>query len=149
MSADDVVKVLNQLIEVAQDGREGFAEAAEVARDAGLKATFLVSSGDCAEAVRELQLAVQTLGHEPEDHGSVAGLVHRQRIRLRTRVDDNNLAVLDEVDRGEDHAEAAYARALRMGLPPEVKSIIERHSEGVRRNHQRIRELRQRYRLSA
>jgi uncharacterized protein (TIGR02284 family) len=149
MSADDVVGVLNNLIQVAQDGREGFAEAAEYAQDAGLKATFLVSSGDCAEAVRELQLAVQTLGSEPVERGSVAGAAHRGWIKLRTRLEDNNLAVLEEVERGEDHAEAVYARALKTRLPPEVKAIVERHRQGVLRNHDRIRDLRNQYRAAA
>ena len=143
MSADDVVLELNRLIGVAQDGRKGFAEAAEYAADAELKSLFLLCSAECAGAVQELQVAVQTLGREPAGQGSIAGAAHRGWVALKTRLEDSNVAVLEEVERGEEHAEIAYAQALdHLRLPPEVKGLVERQYQGVKKNHAAVKRLR-------
>jgi uncharacterized protein (TIGR02284 family) len=141
--------VLNSLIEVSLDGRKGFAEAAQYVQDAGLKAMFVLRSSECADAVHELQEVVQILGGEPSAQGSFAGAAHRRWVRLKAAVARNNVAVLEEVERGEDHARAVYGRAAALRFPPEVRRIVERQNEGVRENHDRVRSLRQRYRKAA
>ena len=146
MSADDVVNVLNQLIQVSMDGRKGFAEAAEYATDAGLKSQFILRSSECDQAARDLQLAVQKFGREPKEAGSIAGAAHRGWIKVRAAVQDNNVAVLEEVERGEDHAKSVYAHALNTRLPPEVKTLVERQYHGVLSNHDNVVRLRNRYR---
>jgi uncharacterized protein (TIGR02284 family) len=51
-------------------------------------------------------------------------------------------AVLAECERGEDAAKSAYQAALEEDLPPDVKAIVQRQYEGVKENHDRIRDLR-------
>ena len=149
MSSEDVIKVLNGLIHVAQDGREGFAEAAGQAIDTGLKSMFAQCSHECALAADELQLTVKTLGGEPARQGSVAGAAHRGWIKLKSAVAESNVAVLEEVERGEDHARSAYAKALKTQLPPAVRLLVERQSQGVHQIHQKVRYLRNQYRAAA
>lgn len=149
MSADDIVGVLNQLIQVSMDGRKGFAEAAEYATDASLKSQFVLRSSECDQAARDLGLAVQKFGREPTASGSVAGAAHRGWIKVRTTVQDNNIAVLEEVERGEDHAKTVYAQAVNTRLPPEVKTLVEQQYRGVLANHDRVVQLRNRYRPPA
>jgi uncharacterized protein (TIGR02284 family) len=50
--------------------------------------------------------------------------------------------VLAECERGEDVAKSAYEAALKEDLPPDVKAIVRRQYEGVKANHDRIRDLR-------
>ena len=50
--------------------------------------------------------------------------------------------MLAECERGEDVAKSAYEAALKEDLPPDVKAILRRHYEGVKANHDRIRDLR-------
>jgi uncharacterized protein (TIGR02284 family) len=54
----------------------------------------------------------------------------------------DELAILTECERGEDVAKAAYAKALKADLPPNVRSIVERQYQGVKQNHDRVRDLR-------
>lgn len=149
MSADDIVGLLNELIRTTQDERKGYAEAAELAQDPQLKTLFIIRSSECAQAVEHLQLVVQQLGREPEVEGSVAGTAHRGWIRLKTALKDNNAAVLEEVVRGEEHAEAVYARVLQARLPPEAKTLVQRQHRSVLRNCREVRELRRRFRSAA
>ncbi len=148
--ADNNVSVLNDLIEVSRDGEEGFRKAAEDAKNPELKTLFLSRAAEIGAAVRELQAQVAALGGKPEDHGSVAGALHRGWISLRTAVSDRtDLAILEETEKGEDVAKKKYAEALQQtDLSFDIRALIERQYQGVLRNHDLIRDLRNRYRAS-
>ncbi len=64
-------------------------------------------------------------------------------------MNDSNIAVLEEVERGEDHAKAAYKKALKADLPSATRSLVQKQYEGVVRNHDRIRDLRNAYKAKA
>jgi uncharacterized protein (TIGR02284 family) len=51
-------------------------------------------------------------------------------------------AVLAECERGEDAAKRAYEAALDEALPTDVEAIVRRQYQGVKENHDRIRDLR-------
>jgi uncharacterized protein (TIGR02284 family) len=146
---DDIAGLLNELIKTSQDGRKGFAEAAEYAQDADLKSLFILRSSECAQAVSELELAVENLGRLPAEHGSIAGAVHRGWIKAKVAVEDNNIAVLEELERGQDHAKAVYGRVMQSRLPPEIRTLVERQQIHLQRSHDEIRALRDRYRAAA
>lgn len=148
--ADNNVSVLNDLIEVSRDGEEGFRKAAEDAKNPELKTLFSSRATEIGAAVRELQGQVSALGGKAEDHGSVAGALHRGWISLRTAVTDrSDLAILEETEKGEDVAKKKYADALQeTDLSFDIRALIERQYQGVLRNHDLIRDLRNRYRAS-
>ncbi len=58
----------------------------------------------------------------------------------------NNLAILEECEKGEDYAKARYAEAMQLSLPGDLRLIIERQYQGVVANHDRVRDLRNHYR---
>jgi uncharacterized protein (TIGR02284 family) len=149
MKDQDAVKILNELIEVSEDGRKGFAEAANDAADANLKTLFEECSRQCDEAVSELQRGVGLLGGKPETSGSIAGGAHRGWLKVKAAMTDNNVAVLEEVERGQDHAKAVYTKAMNSELPASVSHIVQKQCEGALRNHDRIRDLRNAYRSAA
>ncbi len=146
---DDTVKILNGLIETSEDGQKGFQEAADKAKAPQLKQLFADRAQACNQSVRELQALVTSLGGKPEQSGSVAGAAHRGWVKVKVAVGDDNIAVLEEVERGEDHAKAHYGKALKAELPPQVRSVVERQYQGVLANHDRIRDLRNQYRAAA
>jgi uncharacterized protein (TIGR02284 family) len=147
---EKAIATLNELIEISRDGEKGFKAAAEKADDPGLKSLLQERARSCAGAAGELKSLVRSLGAEPADSGTVAGAVHRGWVKLRAVVGDNNIAVLEEVERGEDLAKDAYARALKnQDLPPDIRQTLDQQFQGVLRNHDRVRELRNQYRASS
>ncbi|MFC4275943.1 PA2169 family four-helix-bundle protein [Achromobacter aloeverae] len=144
--ADHVVKVLNELIETSKNGEKGFAKAAEDTKNTELKALFESRSRDCASGAAELQAIVRQLGGDPATGGSVAGAMHRGWTELKSTVTGrSDTAILEECERGEDHAKEKYTDALKGDLTPEVRAVVERQYQGVLRNHDQIRELRNRF----
>jgi uncharacterized protein (TIGR02284 family) len=138
-----VVDTLNGLIEISKDGEIGFRTAAAEVKRSDLKAIFHEAANRCAEGAAELQRKVRALGGEPEDSGSAIGALHRRWLDLKSAVTGkDDLAILEEVERGEDAAKAAYVAALRVELPPGIRAVVGRQYQGVKRNHNRVRDLR-------
>jgi uncharacterized protein (TIGR02284 family) len=51
-------------------------------------------------------------------------------------------AILNECERGEDVALKSYRKALEKDLPMDVRSVVERQLQGVQRNHDQVKALR-------
>ncbi len=146
MDKDDVVSTLNDLIETCKDGEQGYKTCAENVKDSELKVVFDAGARRCAEGAEELRIQVQRLGGDAETSGSVAGALHRGWANIKSAVTGkDNKAILNEVERGEDVAVKSYRDALNSDLPPDVRTIVERQFQGVQQNHDKVRDLRDRY----
>ena len=147
--SDNFTSILNELIETSKDGEKGFTTSAEDTKTPELKATFLARAKDCATAAAQLQQLVTGLGGKPEDGGSISGAMHRGWVNLKSAVADRtDLAILEECERGEDVAKARYRDAVAKTLPENIRSVVQRQYEGAMRNHDQIRDLRDRYRAN-
>ncbi len=150
MENSRVVEVLNDLIETCKDGEYGFRTCSERASSASLKQTFQQRAQECSSAAAELQGLVRQYGGTPEDSGTAAGAVHRGWVRVVDAVTgSDDQAILNECERGEDSALARYrAAAKETDLPADVRAVIARQQEGVQRNHDQVKALRDGYSAS-
>ena len=147
MDNDDTISALNNLIETSRDGEEGFRTSAEHARDAQLKSLFANRASSCAQAVQELQQVVQAQGGKPAESSSISGTLHRRWVDFKSAITgQDDVAILNEVERGEDVAVASYKKALAMDLPSDIRNLIERQYQGVLKNHDRVKQLRNQFR---
>lgn len=150
MTQDDIVDVLNDLIETCKDGEYGFQSSAEHVKSSELRNVFTARAAECQTAAAELQLLVSQFGGSPETGGSASGAVHRGWVAVRGTLSGyTDLAMLEECERGEDVAKARYQSALKEELPEMVRTIVERQYQGVLRNHEQVRNLRDRFRAAA
>ena len=142
-SAGEIRESISRLIEVCRDGQYGFEVAAKgVDADPILRAELLQYSGQRQEFVSELRDAMRSLGEEPEDHGSVAGALHRGWIILKQAIATNErAAILAECERGESAAAEAYRREMGSGLPTPIEGIVHTQFQAIARVHDRIQSL--------
>ena len=150
MSNDDVVDELNTLIETCKDGEYGFRTCAEHVKSTQLRQVFTSRADECRQGATELQAAVVRLGSKPDEHSSAPGTLHRGWVSLKGMLTgDSDQAALNECERGEDAALARYRDAIKQDLPSDVMDIVQRQYEGVKRNHDQIRSLRNANRATA
>lgn len=143
VSNDDVISTLNGLIETCKDGQTGFQEAAEGVQNSNLKSTFYEYSQQRSKFAGELQSLVRELGGDPENSGSVTGAIHRGWINLKSAVTgQDDQAILNECERGEDVAKKAYQDAVAMNLPSNVASVVQQQAQEVKQAHDKVRDLR-------
>jgi uncharacterized protein (TIGR02284 family) len=139
----DIVDALQDLVECCKDGEYGFRESAEQAKRQDLKALFLQRADDCRRGAEQLNEEIRQLGGSVKDSGSALGALHRGWVSVKTTLSTyDDKAVLEECERGEDNALARYRKALKQPLPERVKAVVERQAEGVQRNHDQIKMLR-------
>jgi uncharacterized protein (TIGR02284 family) len=143
MENSEVISVLSTLTDTCKDGELGFRSAADRVGSQELKTLFLSIANRCTSGLGELQVLIQHLGGQPDARGSASETLHRGWAGLKSMVghiDDH--AILTECERGEDVAKARYREALAANLPPNVRVIVDRQSQDVIANHERIRNLR-------
>ena len=149
MDNDDVIDTLNKLIDTCKDGEYGFRTSAEHVRSEHLRSVFLERAESCRQGATELQQAVVRCGGKPDEHSSASGTLHRGWLVLKgVLTGDRDQAALNECERGEDAALARYRDALKQDLPSDIAEIVHRQYEGVKRNHDQIRSLRDAHRAT-
>ena len=138
-SEAQVISTLNELIQTCRDGEEGFRAAAGGVRNPGLRELFNDYSQQRAGFAGQLQDEVRRMGGEPAEAGSVTGSLHRGWMGLKAALSgEDEAAVLDECERGEDAALAAYKAALGVDMPAGVRSMVGRQFAEVKEAHRRI-----------
>ena len=134
-----VADQLNHLVQVCLDGEEGFRQAAEAVEAVELRTMFTEFSQQRAGLAADLQREVVRLGQEPAVDGTIMGAMHRGWLNLKSAVVTNDeKAVVNECERGEDVAKDAYEDVLKSGLPNETELLISRQYALIKAAHDRV-----------
>jgi uncharacterized protein (TIGR02284 family) len=141
MNSKSTTDVVNDLLQVLEDGKEGFRKAAEAVKDPNLKVVLSEFADERAQMAEEL---LRFTPAEPEEaKPTIMGAVHRGWIELKSALtsgDDH--AILAECERGEDHAVEAFKKALEQELPSDVRQEVKSQAARVLKAHDRVKELR-------
>jgi uncharacterized protein (TIGR02284 family) len=138
----EVHGVLNDLIETCKDGEQGFRTAAEKAKESSLKSLFTKYSLQRAEYGRELQALVTQMGGDPATSGHVSASLHRGWMNLKEALAKNeDKALIEECEAGEDAALKNYREARTKALPVSVTTTLQRQSTGVEEAHRTLSDL--------
>ncbi len=147
---DDVIDTLNNLLETCRDGEYGFNASAEHVKSAEIKTMLMQHAGECRSGGQELQALIRQLGGESDDGGSMSGALHRGWVSVKGSLSGySDKAMLEECERGEDSAVASYRKALKENLPSAIRSVVERQAQGVQRNHDQVKAMRDALRASS
>lgn len=143
MSYRYVIVTLSELLAVTRNGEHGFTACAEHARADALKKMFVSRASRHATAADELRDLIAQLGGNPGTHAKILGAAQRGWAHLHAALTQNNDdALVDECEHGEDHALEVYRNALDDHLPEFVRQLVLRQFEELMSDHDQIRFLR-------
>jgi uncharacterized protein (TIGR02284 family) len=144
MLRDQDITTLNSLITTTIDSANGFERSAEDSDSGRFAEMFREFGQERRAVVSMLQEQVRALGGEPNDDGSLTANLHRRWVDLRAAIagEGGDKAVIEEVERGEDHIKAKYEAALEEdNLAPETLAVIREGYQSVRAGHDRASQL--------
>jgi uncharacterized protein (TIGR02284 family) len=137
------IRTLNTLIASVIDSIDGYTEAAKNSESSRFSTLFADRAAERRQVAERLRSEVARLGGNPEDDGTALAGAHRVFINLKAAVTNrDDKAIINEVERGEDHLKSKFEDALRDNdLSPPVRVTIEDAFASVRQGHDEISEL--------
>lgn len=137
------ISTLNSLIASTIDSADGYSEAAKDGQNGRFATLFTSRANERRRIATLLQQEVRSLGGNPEESGTVLAGAHRIFTNLKALVTGNDdKAIINEVEAGEDHIKAKYEYALGdTNLLASVKAIIETSYSSIKEGHDEMRDL--------
>lgn len=137
------IRTLNGLIATTLDSVNGYEEAAKASENPRFAEMFTSRAAERRQVVTQLQSEVSRLGGNPEDDGTVLAGAHRAFLDLKAAVTGkDDQAIVNEVERGEDHIKAKYEAAMEDDeVSPDCRGTIEQCYASVREGHDEMRDL--------
>ncbi|HYD87215.1 MAG TPA: PA2169 family four-helix-bundle protein [Vitreimonas sp.] len=139
-TTEHAVDVLNGLIKTTLDSVGGYEEAAQNADRSQYKNMFIERASKRRRLAQDLQSEVRSLGGEPETEQGALGKAHNKFVDIKNALTGgSDKAVIDEVERGEDHIKARFEKAMRDDdLPSNVRSAVTRFYQSVKADHDEV-----------
>lgn len=137
------IKTLNSLIATTLDSVDGYTEAAKDIENQRYGSMFTARAKERRQVVGDLQAEVRRLGGNPEDDGTVLAGAHRVFLDLKAKVTgQDDQAIVNEVERGEDHIKAKFDDAIGdTNLSIETLAVIQKANGSVQEGHGQMRDL--------
>jgi len=134
-------KSLNGLINVLEDGRSFYKEAANEAVRPDLKALFSRMARTKMVIANDLKARVVSAGDEPAD-GSLAGSLRKQYAEIRTRLaNDADAEYVAQLEEFEDRILDEFQEQVEKSDDPGVRAIALKYLPEVRRDHDEMQAL--------
>lgn len=153
MNNPEIVEVLNDLIRINNDRIEGYKRAIGEVKDidVDLKDLFSRFIANSENHRSILSQKVASLDGEVETGTTNSGKIYRFWMDMKASFSgDNRQAALESCEFGEDAAQKAYKEALDayQNLPVDVLELITTQKSELRRDHDLIKQLRDREKIS-
>ena len=137
------ISTLNTLIATTIDSVTGYENSARDIENSRFAEIFRQRANERQQVVEDLRAEVRRLGGDPEDSGSFLGKTHQRFEDLKAAITgQDEKAIINEVERGEDYLKAKFEAALNEGeLSGEARSAVERCYQSVRAGHDQMSQL--------
>ena len=137
------ISTLNTLITTTIDSITGYENSAKDIDNQRFAEIFRQRANERQQVVEDLRNEVRRLGGDPEDSGSFMGKTHQRFEDLKAAITgQDEQAVINEVERGEDYLKEKYEAALNSdALSGESRSVVERCYQSVRSGHDQMSQL--------
>jgi uncharacterized protein (TIGR02284 family) len=137
------ITTLNTLIATTIDSVNGYENSAKDIENTRLQQLFRERADERQKVVEDLRHEVRRLGGNPEDDGSFLGKTHQRFEDLKAAITgQDDKAIINEVERGEDYLKEKWQAALQSGdLDGESHDVVERCYQSIKQGHDQMSQL--------
>jgi uncharacterized protein (TIGR02284 family) len=119
-----------------------YKEAAEIADEPALKDELRTLVSERQSLLTRFQDQVRRLHEDPRQDGSALGAGHVAFMKLRAAVQEDAIAAVGEVERGEDYLRDEISKKITDDtVSPEVRTFLTGALDEVEPGHERIAAL--------
>jgi uncharacterized protein (TIGR02284 family) len=135
---------LNDMIEVLNDGKKFYEEAAGEVKRADLSQLFGRMARTKQAIASDLRTAVVAHGASPAEGGSFAGSLRKAYAEIRTKLSSHkDYEYVVQLEEFEDRILAAFNKAVSDSDDNGVRTIAQRYMPEVTRDHNEMKSLKQ------
>jgi len=141
---NDGLAVLRTLTDTLADSVNGYREAAQHVDSAEFRQMFTELGDERSQVLSDLEAELTRMGGSPADRdGTTLGSLHQRWLDLKASIAGNDdKAVINEVERGEDYLKGKFQAAMKSdALEGDARGIVERAFASVREGHDRVSAL--------
>jgi len=146
---DEIISDLKGLVNILNDGKQGYESAAETTDSLELKAIFRKDALERAAYATELKAHIKVHGGNADDsdNGGVLGAVHRTWIDIKQAFAGNeNKAILDSIITGEKAAIEKYdAYIADYTDHADHLTLLKKQRDGIQEDLNQIQSLKLQY----
>ena len=137
------IRTLNGLIATTIDSVDGYRTSAQDVENPRFAELFSARASERSSVAEQLRAEVTRLGGNPEDDGTILAAGHRAFVNLKSAVTGrDDQAIVNEVERGEDHIKAKFEEALKDdNLSPQSRTLVETAFGSVKAGHDEMSNL--------
>lgn len=123
----NAVHQIQELIQICKEGERGFKDASDNVNNEELKTILYRLSQQRALFRGELEdILIKDFGTDAEPNDSILSKLHRTWMDFKSGLNGHDTkAILEECERGEQHAIEKYSNALAGTLPDYVESKVQ------------------------
>jgi uncharacterized protein (TIGR02284 family) len=134
---------LGDIIDACHDAERGYTHARDLIQDPRVKEIFASYAEQRRSFAEILDEWFELLGEKRPPRASIAGIIHRKWLDIRSVIDENAaLAMLSECERGEYAAAKRYEHALGIPLPAPLRDTLLEQVAEIRRTHDELDRMR-------
>ncbi len=125
MTNKNSTDILNDVLETLIDSMDGYEKSAELADRDTFKNFFTRRAASRRAMVDAVRNEINQLGGTPEAEGTILASAHRVFMKLSAAVQDNDEAVIEAVETGEEHLRSKFEKALaEADLPASSRTLL-------------------------
>lgn len=133
---------LNHISTILIDASRLYKEAADIAYEPALRDELRTLVSERQSLLTRFQDQVRRMHDEPRDSGSALGAGHVAFMKLRAAVQEDAIAAVGEVERGEDYLRDEISKTITDDqVSPEVRTFLTAALGEVEPGHERISAL--------
>jgi len=139
----DGLTVMETLTDTLADSVNGYRDAAQHVDSAEFRQMFTELADERSQVLSDLQSELARFGGSADRDGTTLGTLHQRWMDLKASIAGNDdKAVINEVERGEDYLKEKFEAALNSDtLSGEARSVVERCYQSVRSGHDQMSQL--------
>jgi uncharacterized protein (TIGR02284 family) len=144
----NALSVIEDLIEINNDGNHGYKTAAENIENPEYRSLFQSFAQQRAQFAAELEREAHQMGRDPDAGESISGSLHRGWINIKSAVTGGSSdAILGECETGDKAAVETYEKALAdndVRLPSNVENLVRNQHQAILEAYNRVKSFKRR-----